>query len=671
MWKFIGALAAFLGLPSVAFAAFAIFQTYSGPPQITCDLVTGVASVSGPCTATTTCNGSGDDAPAFKAFNTWARANQGSNFQAVLTIPNGSNCVFNSNQSITGVNTFNTFAAGINNFILEGTGATLSAGTSSFRLGGAGVCYVGIASASGCSARLESVSPGATTVTLTAASLASGYIGRFAIGNWVMVGGLDTQGQWGFPFGDPPNNTYFEFRQITNINGGTGVITLDRALTKSYLSTWPLYNPGDNFHSDGGGPATIWKLSDTWPASFEYRGITINQGAIQTYAEGRYVTYRNVTVTGSHGAIPTQNEIWAAYNSDFSSVDMETDKLVGSMILDNTSIFKITVQSSSMDTLVIRNNSTISNSLLGTPTSAEITDATIGTFRPGATAYGATTGRVVCTRCAVTTFEVEGTLLQNSPTEYSMSSGVISFANTDASGSDPAQRVFVPGGNIYWGATGYLTTGLFQGQTLTQDATDTFIQTNEAGGFPTIGTNYPQFRPHPAPQWTCDDCTGDTNITATNVQRGATALAPLGQYASLDYAPTSAHGELASLRGKGRIVSLTINVTQAYTGSGSATLNATSQFNNMTTVKQSDWTNFTWGPQINLKQAGERVITPSGVTCDGVSAPTGCTGDSLGTALPEAVWIQDRLRPYMGSTFSGGTNPLFTMTLRTDQGVVP
>lgn len=638
--------------------------------QITCNLITGVASVGGPCTATTICNGIADDAPAFKAFNTWARANQGLN-QVVLTIPNGSNCLFNTNQTISGVNTFNTFAAGINNFILEGTGATLTAGASGFRLGGGGVCYIGIASASGCSARLQSISPGATTVTLTAASLSSGYISRFAIGNWIMIGGLDTQGQFGFPFGDPPNNTYFEFRQIINVNAGTGVITLDRSLTKTYLDTWPLYNPGDNFHSDGGGPATIWKLNDTWGASFEYRGVTIDQGANQTYAEGRYVTYRNVTVTGVHGAIPTQNEVWAAYSSNFANVEMETDKLVGTMLLDNTTIDKITVQSSSMDFLIIRNNSVITDGLYGTPTNAEITDTTIGLFRPGATAYGATTGTVVCTRCAVTTFEVDGTLLQNSPTEYSMSTGIISFANTDAFGSDPAQRIFLPGGNIYWGATGYLTTGLFQGQLITQDPTDTFIQTNEAGTFPTIGTNIPQFRPHPAPQWTCDACTGDTDIVSTNIQNGATALAPLGQFAYRSFAPTSAQGALGDMRVKGKIASLTIDVTQAYSGTGAATLNATSQFNNLVTVQQSTWTNFTWGSQINLKQAGTRIITPSGVTCNGVAAPTGCSGDNLGTALPEPVWIQDKLSPYMGSTLGVGNQPLFTMTLITDQGVIP
>lgn len=670
MRKLVLAVAALFALAGAAQAAFGIFQTYSGPPQIACNLVTGVASVGGPCTSTTTCNGSGDDAPAFKAFNTWARANQGSSNQVVLTIPNGSNCIFNSNQTYSGVTTTNTIAAGINNFILEGTGATLTAGTSNFRLGGGGVCYVGIASAGGCSARLESISPGASTVTLTAASLASGYISRFAIGNWVMVGGLDTQGQYLFAFGDPPNNTYFEFRQITNINAGTGVITLDRPLSKTYLSTWPLYNAGDNLHSDGGGPATIWKLNDTWPASFEYRGLTINNTG-QTYAEGRYVTYRNVTIGGVDGAIPTQNEIWAAYSSSFANVNMETDKLVGTMILDNVTIKKITVQSSSMDELIIRNGSVITDALFGTPTSAAISDTTLNIFRPGATSYGTTNGPVTCTRCDVTDFQFGGTLVQNRVADYSMSGGVISFANTDASGSDPDQRVFVPpNGNVFWSATGFTTAGLFNVQAITQDATNTYIQTNEAGGFPSLANITPA-RPHPAPQFTCDTCTGDPELVATSVQAGATPLAPLGTYFFRSFAPTSSPGTQGDINVRGNIVSLTIDVTTPSTHTGAITLNATSQFNNLSTVKQSDWSTFVWGPQINLKQSGTRVITPSGVTCNGVAAPTGCSGDSLGTALPEAVWIADKLSPYINGTFSGGVNPQFTITVRTDQGVVP
>src|SRR5437899_2314341 len=102
MRKLVLAIVALFFSASACHAAFAIFQTSSGPPQITCNLVTGVASVGGPCTSGATCNGSADTAPAFWAFHTWALANQGSSNQVVLTIPNGSDCLFNTNAGTVG-----------------------------------------------------------------------------------------------------------------------------------------------------------------------------------------------------------------------------------------------------------------------------------------------------------------------------------------------------------------------------------------------------------------------------------------------------------------------------------------------------------------------------------------------------------------------------------------
>lgn len=661
MRRLLVALAALVSLSSAANAAFAIFQTASGPPQIYYNIVTDGGAV---------CDGVTDTAPVFKTFNTWARANQGAGNQVVLTVPNGATCFFGTSQSISGVTIFNAWAAGINNLIVEGAGATLtSVGGSSFFLGGQGQIQIGLASASGKSARIQTVSAGATQVVLTAASLSAGYVSRFSAGQWILVTGVDIQNLWNAPYGYPSNPQFFEWRQITNVDGGTGVITLDRALTNSYLSTWPNYNAGSNFEVDSGGPGTIYALNDTWGKTVEYRGLTISQSG-QTYANIRNVTYRNVTFTGSYGAIPTQNETFTAIGSSWPTAIVEVDKMVGTIAIDGSTIYRLDFQSSSINLLTM-NNSAITNAMYGSPKRSEIVDTSFAILRPGAFAYGLSTGAFICTRCAVTTFEDTGGIFHNNPSDYSMSGGEITFANTSVAGAGPPQRVFVPGGNVFWTASGYLTTGLFRSQTLTQDPTFTHVQTNEAGTFPTIGTNIPQLRTHPAPQWTCDACTGAVAIVATNIQNGATPLAPLAEYAFRSFAPTSSPGTQGDLRARGNIVSLTIDVTTASTHTGAITLNTTSQFNNLTTVRQSTWTNFSWGPQINLKQVGTRVITPSGVTCNGVAAPTGCAGDSLGTALPEAVWVQEKISPYLLGTFSGGVDPQFTMTLRTNQGVVP
>ncbi len=603
-----------------------------------------------------------DDAPKFMAFNRWARANQGTG-QVVLTIPNGAKCWFGS-PVWSSIRIANAWAAGINNLIVEGAGATISSvGGAGFSLGGRGVCQAGIASAGGCSARIETASAGATQITLTSSSLAAGHISRFPVGKWLMLGGLDTQGLWKAPYGFPPNQTFFEWRKVVAVDL-TGVITLDRPLGNTYLSTWPNYNQGNNFEADNGGPATIWAVDDSWNTTVEYRGLTIDQDG-QTYSGGRKVTYRGVTFGGGHGGIPSQNESWSAINTSFANVNLEVDKLIGTMTMDGVTIKQIMFQSSSTDLFIMR-NSTVTNRLDGGGKRTEITDSKLNNFGPGIWAYGGTNGATICTRCDIAAFNFNFGIHQNdNPSPYSMSGGVISFPNTAAKGPGPAQRWAVPGADIFWSAPGYWTIGMFRVQALTQDANNTYIQTNETGGFPNLGSPI-FYRTHPSSQFTCDACTGDPALVATNIQSGATPLAPLATFSRRSYAPTGPSKSLGNLVARGKLVSLTINVTRAYTGDGPAILNPTGEFQNIA-IKQSDWTAYNWWPTINLKVAGERIITPSGVTCNG--APGGCSGD-LNMHVPEAIWIQSAIDPSLPSKLSGGVAPRFTITAKTDQGVV-
>ena len=310
-----------------------------------------------------------------------------------------------------------------------------------------------------------------------------------------MLGGLDTQGLWKSPYGFPPNQTFFEWRQVTAVDTLTGVITLDRPLSNTYLSTWPNYNQGSNFEADNGGPATIWAVDDTWNATVEYRGLTINQEG-QTYSPARHVTYRGVTFGGGHGGIPTQNETWSAINTSFANVNLEVDKLIGTMTMDGVTIKQIMFQSSSTD-LFIMKNSTVTNRLDGGGKRTEITDSKLNNFRPRHMGLRRHERRHHLHSMRITTFNFDFGIFQNdNPSPYSMSGGVISFPNTAASGPGPAQRWVVPGTNVFWTAPGYLTIGLFQVQALTQDATNTYIQTNEAGGFPTLASPY-SYRTHP------------------------------------------------------------------------------------------------------------------------------------------------------------------------------
>jgi hypothetical protein len=665
------------------------------PNQITCNLVTGVASVGGPCTSGATCNGVADAAPAFWAFRTWALANQGSSSLVVLTVPPGSDCLFNTNAGTVGgrlAGVQNTFVAGINNLRVEGTGAILRAGAAGYWLGTGGVCQVGLTSVSGCSARIQTANPSDGVVTLTAASLAAGYVSRFNSGDWIMVGGLDVQGQYNYACGYPPNPTYFEWRQITNVNAGTGVLTLDRPLTKTFLSTWPNYNSGSppgvspgtgcsNTEADNGGPATIWTVgagvaNSSWNTTLEYVGLTFYQSG-QLYANGRNVTYRNVTFPAGTGlgAIPTQNETFTAYNTTWNAV-IEVDKMIGTFTLDNSSLTLLQFQSNSVDLFIARNGTTFSSGLQGGGKRSELTDVSLGDYRPGSYSYG-NTQTVICTRCNVTTWQNGGILQNDVAGTYSMASGVISFANTAATGSGPSQRwASTIGKTIWFSASGFGSLGQFTVLGITQDPTNTYVQTDTAGGFPNFATlgggTAPQFTTNGAQQFTCDACTGDASFTAMNVQAGATPLTPMMTSSSRVFTPSTAPTSLGSLFGIGKLTSLTIDVTTAFAGTGTATLNPTGQFHNFT-INQSTWTQFDWFPTINLKQAGKRVISSGGVTCDTGGGPVGgaCSGDTINSTNgfpPNAVWVQSALAPWTGGNFSGMTTPpQFTITIKTDQ----
>jgi hypothetical protein len=603
-----------------------------------------------------------DDAPKFMAFNKWARTNQGEG-RVVLTIPNGAKCWFGSSVA-SHIRLGNAWAAGISDLIVEGGGATISStGGAAFSLGGLGVCQAGIASAKGCSARIETAFIGARQITLTSSSSAAGHAGRFPVGKWLMIGGIDPQGLWNAPYGFPPNQVFFEWRKVVAVDAMLGIITLDRPLSNTYRSTWPNFNQGNNFEADNGGPATIWAMDDTWNTTVEYRGLTIDQDG-QTYAGGRKVTYRGITFGGAHGGIPTQNETWSAINTKFTNVNMEVDKLIGTMTMDGVTIKQIVFQSSSTGLFVMK-NSTVTSRVDGGGKRTEITDSKLNNFGPGILAYGGMNGVTVCTRCNIASFNFNMGIVHNdNPSPYSMSGGVISFPNTAARGSGPAQRWAVPGTNVFWTVPGFLTIGLFQIRDVTQDATNTHIHTNKQGEFPSLaGPIF--FRTHPSVRFTCDACTGDPALVATNIQSGATPLAPLSTYSRRSYEPNGPSKNLGDLIVKGRLVSVTINVTQAYTGSDPAVLNPTGEFQNLA-VKQSDWTRFNWWPTINLKVAGERIITPSGVTCNG--APGGCSGD-LNMTVPEAVWINGMVPSLPSKLSGGGRLPKFTITAKTDQGV--
>ena len=589
------------------------------------------------------CNGTADDAPAFAAFNKWA---QGQTLLVQLTIPPGSTCAFLSAAG-------QWWARGVKQLLVIGYGAGITSNNGGFFLGGRGQYQDNQHSA-----RLATAPAGASSVKLLTSSQST----LFAVGRYALITGYDLQGLWNAPYGYPSNPHFFEYVRITGIDSATGVVKFDTPLKNTYKSTWPVYNSGSRFEVDSGGPATLYALDPSWDTEVEYRGLTIAQGQAQTYANGRSVTYRDVTFTGPSCGIPTQNLLWQAINTKMADCYMEADKLVATMNLDGVTIKGIAFQSSSIDLLKMK-NSNVTSAMNGTPKTAVISDSTISSFRPGAYAYGRS-NEVSCTNCKLPIISALG-ITEKGPNDagvnntYSMAAGVITVPNRYG-----AVRWAVPDTNLMWRGQ-YDSETAFQITDVTQDANNTYVHTTLSGGFPAVpyyhGLLY--IAVHPAPKFACINCSGSAD--ALDLSQ-APAGAPLYSYSKRNYTGgTIGTAAAPSLPVWGAVTSITFNVTKPYTGIlGTLNLNAMAAFNNYPALSVSGSV-FKYGPVINLKAAGERVVIPGGVTGSRI-------GDSA-LAIPGPVWLTGGAGPNLSSSIgqeAASLWPSVTIEVITDQKIV-
>ena len=494
------------------------------------------------------CDGVSDVAPAFAQFNTWAKTQT---LPVSLTIPSGSVCSFRTSAA-------QWWAKDIKNLLVMGYGATirndLASGGQGFFLGGRGIIQNSTSSAATLTA-----AAGASSVRLQSPSQAS----MFTVGGYALMTGFDLQG-----YGFPVNPHFFEYVQVTAIDQATGTVTFAAPLKNRYSSTWPSYWGGNLFEANQGGPATLYLLEPSWDTVVEYRGLTIVNDAFQTYATGRSVTYKDVKFTGEHCGIPTQNLIWQAINTDMSACTLEADKMVGTVVMNGVTIKEIGFQSSSTD-LLSMSNSTVTYRLIGTPKKAVISDSAIANFWPGAYAFGRT-DEVVCTNCALNVINPLG-ITEKGPNDigvnnaYQMANGIITVPN-----SLGPVRWAVPGTNLMWTGA-YESETAFQVLDVTQDATNTYVRTSLSGGFPQIptysNTGKLYIRVHPAPKFTCTNCTGSAD--AVDLSQ-APAGAPIYSYSKRTYTGgTIGTSPAPTFPIWGTLTSVNLKVTTPYTGSQS------------------------------------------------------------------------------------------------------
>jgi hypothetical protein len=580
------------------------------------------------------CNGVANDSPAFRSFNSWARRQT---LPITLTIPSGSVCNLSST----------TIAQGIKNLVVSGYGATLITGW----LGGHGVIEQ-----RNNNSRVATVMSGATSVTLLNPRQSS----LFRVGSWAVLAGLDTQGE-----GYPPNQVFFEYVKITAINAATGQITFSNPIVNSYKSTWPHYPP-PTADDDDGGSATLFALHPSWDMSVAYEGVTINLGSSQAYAVGRSVTFTDVTFncSGTGGLAPTQN-LNITLNNVTQRCQMEVDKLVDNFTINGGNFDQLFFQSSSGSNVFTMNNATVAT-MNGTPQKAIILDSRIGAFYVGTLHFGRTT-EISCNNCNIGAFVYPpgGSRDNNVTKKYTMTGGVIASPNSNG----PVAWA-VPGANIMFARyDGNLwTEGVpFQVIDVTQDASNTYIQTSLGGGFPSLpmhSTGGLSIYGHPAPKFTCTNCTGGAD--AIDLAQ-APAGAPIFSYSKRTFTgnqlPVWTGQTLSYARIWGTIVSVKINVTKPYTGTQpTLTLNALGPYGIAAISPDGSQTGLS--AAINLKIAGERDIFPSSVI--GTQS-----GDII--SVPGPMWFQLGYSPTVSADISGESPsvwPTVTIEIITNQGVV-
>jgi hypothetical protein len=606
------------------------------------------------------CNGVTDDARAFVNFNSWAKVQT---LPVQLTIPSGATCAFLSSVG-------QWWAKDIKQLLVLGYGATITNNNSTddpgFFLGGRGVIQDNAHSA-----RLATVSAGSSSITLLNPSQTS----LFSVGRYALIAGFDLQGLWQSPYGYPPNPHFFEYVKIASVDTSTGIITFETSLRNTYKSTWPNFNSGSRFEVDAGGPATLYALDSSWDTTVEYRGLTIDQKNFQTYANGRSVTYRDVKFTGQQCGVPTQNLVWQAIDVDMSGCFLEIDKINETVSFVGGTVYEIDIQSSSTD-LLSMDATSVTHRLAGTPKKFVGNKVSIGEFDPGALAFGRT-DEVVCTHCAIATFNPKGvftagTVLDVGVNNYwTMNNGVITIPNAYSTGADQNQvRWAVPDTYFNWvGGGAFESEAIGRVIDVTQDATNTYVTTSLSSGFPPVASasGALAIRVHPAPKFTCTGCTGN----AGSMLAQWPASAPLYSYQTFKYDGTMRSTAQSPFSVWGSLSSVSFNVTNPYTRSGPLLFHL-SLFDNWPVILGGYATSL-YGPVVDAKVAGNRVVTTSGVTCNGFAGV--CSSNDIGLALGRPFSFAGP--SYSGPAFSndvssicpGPACPSVEIVIQTNQGI--
>lgn len=519
-----------------------------------------------------------------------------------------------------------------------------------------------------CSARTATANPGDTVIKLLTVADAT----RFQPGNTItqsdmlvytagttaIMSSLDMQG-----FGDP-NHFNWELVTITNVDTGTGFITISSPLRDRYLSTSPLYNAGDaGLHTDCGGPATLYMLDASWDSSIKFSGIQFFApgGAINALA--RTMTFQGVTwisnlLSISRGPNLSSNDVCTLDACDFTGCSLEADKTINQMnIINGTTGHVIEFQSASIKNLFVDSTCTI-DQLRGTARNSVVNGA-VTTLSLGPTAYGRadsfkSTGGVFGT---IAPNSVVDSIIPNA--NFACTNGVITVINYLPRWAIPSTWMTLQGPAE--SETAFTVTSGAGDGSPNVAAINTVIGTNLSGstwpGVPLQGGTALSVMVHPAPSATFVGCTGCDD--AVDLSNAGAQGKPIYSYSKRSYTAATLVNSISGPRLWGRLVSVKVTVGVAFTTSGALNLKIFGQF--AAGALDPNNSNTSWNLTVDLKTTGVRTITPGLVTTTAVGS-----ADSLGSA-PGAIWFVGRQAPFISGSITGGDPGTIVIEVQTDQ----
>ena len=571
-----------------------------------------------------------DDATAFTNFNTWAKAQTRPIY---LVLPAGKYHTTGSGN----------FTNGVKKLTVAGYGATVD----NILIG------TGIQQNNTKSALVNDVTAGTAKITLKTPSEYT----RFTVGGWVAITAYDMQG-----YGYPPNPYYFEYRKVNSINSSTGAIVLDKPLLNSYSSTYPLWYAGSPSAASEGGPATLYAMHPDWDREVTFLGLTFNCPFV--FGAARSVTYEDCNFLTSSPS-PSGGVEVAHINCTCDGTSLtEVDKSVSLLRYDTLTQKTLKIQSASIENCIISNSRLFQ--LTGTAKHQVIENTEItGEFKLGPVGYG-TTESLVMNGCKVGTLAWQFAGTNWPATSYARGT----FTASRSTWLDDHLNGIAPGQTYLIVTTSGRLALPFKITNVRDDGTNIYVDTTlpatinvpqiDVGG----GVRGWSFIAHPCPSATVTDSTGCQDVlNMSNAPKGK----PFGSYALYhltgnfrDTTPTSFI--------VGNLVKMRVNVIRPYTGTLGSLILKMDQFgfDSLTNANGSSFSN--WDPQINVKIAGERVITPGRTT----GAQSGDANITI-----NGVWITRSMRPYMGPgnpSDIGSENetvwPIVDVEIITDQGIV-